>query len=115
FSKKSLTFREWIGLQPKSFKSKAILIPSQRKFQKIENLKCLLASEKKSFIDIDGIRFEAKEGWWLVRASNTEEHLVVRVEANTYSNFINFLDQIENYLNQIGIKINLKIFCFSNT
>jgi len=104
FSNKSLTFKEWLDLQPKSFKSKAILIPSKHKFQKIKKLKDYLKSEDKHFADIDGIRVETKEGWWLIRASNTEEHLVVRIEASTYKGFMSLLEKIKYYLEKTGIK-----------
>jgi phosphomannomutase len=33
--------------------------------------------------DIDGVRVESKEGWWLVRASNTQAVLVARCESTT--------------------------------
>ena len=31
--------------------------------------------------DIDGVRVSSKDGWWLLRASNTEPALVLRCEA----------------------------------
>ena len=33
-----------------------------------------------SIIKLDGVRAQNKNGWWLIRASNTEEKLVIRVE-----------------------------------
>jgi phosphomannomutase len=32
-------------------------------------------------IEIDGVRVTRPEGWWLLRASNTQDVLVARVEA----------------------------------
>jgi phosphomannomutase len=32
-------------------------------------------------IDIDGVRVRTKDGWWLLRASNTQDVLVARCEA----------------------------------
>jgi len=108
FSKKYLSFKEWLDLQPQSFKSKAILIPSKNKFLQIEKLKHLLFSENKPFVAIDGVRFETEVGWWLARASNTDEHLVVRVEANSYENFKKLLTEVENYLEQVGVQVSLE-------
>jgi phosphomannomutase len=32
--------------------------------------------------DIDGVRVKTKDGWWLLRASNTQAVLVARAEAH---------------------------------
>ena len=52
-----------------------------RKFGIIEEV--LLRTKKKgaNIIDIDGLRVHTQEGWWLLRASNTENALVARCEA----------------------------------
>jgi len=31
--------------------------------------------------DIDGVRVRTRDGWWLLRASNTQDVLVARAEA----------------------------------
>lgn len=105
FSKKSISFEEWLNSQPQSFKTKEIHIPSNQKFQCVEQLKSLLREEKKIFSDIDGVRFEEESGWWLIRASNTQEIIVVRVEANSQIQFNNLLMQAENYLSRVGCQV----------
>ena len=35
----------------------------------------------KKIVDIDGIRVSENNGWWLLRASNTQPALVVRCES----------------------------------
>ena len=57
--------------------------PDEKKFEVVERLKSLLRDKEVSFNDIDGIRSEFKDGWGLVRASNTQPALVLRFEANT--------------------------------
>ena len=42
-------------------------------------------------IDVDGARIEFKEGWALVRASNTQPVLVLRFEAETQQ----FLEKLQ--------------------
>ena len=32
---------------------------------------------------IDGVRVETKDGWWLLRSSNTQDVLVARCESDT--------------------------------
>ena len=53
------------------------------KFKVIEEIKALLLKKKISFIDIDGIRCSTDGGWWLLRASNTQDMIVCRFEADT--------------------------------
>ncbi|HUX78359.1 MAG TPA: phosphomannomutase/phosphoglucomutase [Alphaproteobacteria bacterium] len=112
FSKKSLSFEEWLDRQPQSFKTKELHIPSDHKFQQVEKLKDLLRKEGKAFSDIDGIRFEEESGWWLIRASNTQEILVVRAEADSQTYHDDLLSQVESYLLQVGVEVNLHSLAF---
>jgi len=52
-----------------------------RKFAVVEEAKARLKLLGASFSDIDGVRVESADGWWLLRASNTEGALVARCEA----------------------------------
>jgi phosphomannomutase len=40
-----------------------------------------LKKEGANFDDVDGVRVKTKDGWWLLRASNTQAVLVARAEA----------------------------------
>ena len=42
-----------------------------------------LAAEKAQVNDIDGVRVRTEDGWWLLRASNTQDVLVARCEASS--------------------------------
>lgn len=55
--------------------------PDERKFKVIEEVRARLTATNASFSDIDGVRVHAPEGWWLLRASNTQAVLVARCEA----------------------------------
>ncbi len=52
-----------------------------RKFVVIEEVKSRLQQAGAKFSDVDGVRVSTKEGWWLLRASNTQAMLVARCEA----------------------------------
>ncbi len=52
-----------------------------RKFTVIDEVKARLASAKADFSDVDGVRVNTADGWWLLRASNTQPMLVARCEA----------------------------------
>jgi phosphomannomutase len=53
----------------------------ERKFVVIEEIKQRLLKDGVDFIDIDGLRVNTPDGWWLVRASNTQSVLVARCES----------------------------------
>jgi phosphomannomutase len=55
--------------------------PEEKKRPAIEAVVTRLMAEGASFVDIDGVRVTTPEGWWLLRASNTQDVLVARCEA----------------------------------
>ncbi len=52
-----------------------------RKAAVIEEVRARLAAEGAEMIEIDGVRVQSEDGWWLLRASNTQDVLVARCEA----------------------------------
>lgn len=60
------------------------------KFTLVEKVKQTLKKQNCTVNDIDGVRVEFKNGWGLLRASNTQPVLVMRFEAGT-------LDQLKEY------------------
>ena len=52
-----------------------------RKFGVVEEVKGRLLKAGAKLSDIDGVRVSTKDGWWLLRASNTQPVLVARCEA----------------------------------
>ena len=52
-----------------------------RKAPVIEAVKSRLAANGADVNDIDGVRVRTEDGWWLLRASNTQDVLVARCEA----------------------------------
>ncbi len=55
--------------------------PEDRKFSIIADVRERLIRNKSDIIDIDGVRVKTDDGWWLLRASNTQPVLVARAEA----------------------------------
>ncbi|MBV8913736.1 MAG: phosphomannomutase/phosphoglucomutase [Acetobacteraceae bacterium] len=53
----------------------------RRKFQVVEEVAARLRQQKADVNDIDGVRVLTPDGWWLLRASNTQAVLVARAEA----------------------------------
>ena len=54
-----------------------------RKFAVIEEVAARLKADGATVSDIDGVRVSTQDGWWLLRASNTQAVLVARAEALT--------------------------------
>jgi phosphomannomutase len=58
-----------------------IACPDDRKKAVVEEVKARLKAAGADVTDIDGVRVREAEGWWLLRASNTEDALTLRCEA----------------------------------
>ncbi len=56
-----------------------------RKFDVISEVKSRLKAAGADFSDVDGVRVNTPDGWWLLRASNTQPMLVARCEAQDFS------------------------------
>ena len=55
----------------------------RRKFAVIQEVAARLSAEGAKVSSIDGVRVQTQDGWWLLRASNTQAVLVARCEATT--------------------------------
>jgi phosphomannomutase len=55
----------------------------RRKFEVIREVAARLKQQGARVVDIDGVRVTTEDGWWLLRASNTQAVLGARVEART--------------------------------
>ena len=75
----------------------------KRKFKIIDEIKNRLKNVKGEIIDIDGIRIENDKGWFLIRASNTQNQLTCRAEALNKEDLYNLTNLIENQLKLSGV------------
>jgi phosphomannomutase len=57
--------------------------PESRKFEVVREVRERLHQAGAEVTDIDGVRVRTRDGWWLLRASNTQAVLVARAEAAT--------------------------------
>ena len=55
--------------------------PEERKFKIVDEVKARLKQAGAKVNDIDGVRVSTPDGWWLLRASNTQAVLVARCES----------------------------------
>lgn len=76
----------------------------KNKFSMIEQVKEILRGYKDVEVcDIDGVRVSSKYGWWLIRASNTQEIIVARCEATSTEYLENIKAQLKEILQRIQL------------
>ena len=74
-----------------------------RKFAVIEEVAVRLRAEGANVSEIDGVRVQTDDGWWLLRASNTQAVLVARVEASTEAGLERLKQALVQQLEQSGL------------
>jgi phosphomannomutase len=76
-----------------------------RKFQVIEEVKqALRGVDGISIIDIDGVRVQSEDGWWLLRASNTQAVLVARCESTSAEGLARLKGTLVGQLTACGLE-----------
>jgi phosphomannomutase len=74
-----------------------------RKFGVIEEVAARLKQAGAVVSDIDGVRVSTGDGWWLLRASNTQAVLVARAEAKTEKGLARLKDALSHQLQASGL------------
>jgi len=109
-SNKKMSISSIANKLPKLFSTPElnITVTDETKFKIIEKFsaECKLEGEK---ISIDGLRINFKNGWGLIRASNTTPKLVLRFEGDSQNDLCTIQDNFMNELSRIcpNIDINL--------
>ena len=80
-----------------------------RKFQIVAEIKERLKNFKGEVINIDGIRVQNEKGWFLIRASNTQNQLTCRAEALNKKDLLNFTNLIEEQLKLSGVDFSFNL------
>jgi phosphomannomutase len=76
-----------------------------RKFEIVEEVKSRLAATTgKKVDDTDGVRVTTVDGWWLLRASNTQSALVLRCEAGDTDALLRLKSEIREQLSLSGVR-----------
>jgi phosphomannomutase len=76
----------------------------ERKFKVVEEVKRRLEAAGAEVNAIDGVRVRSGDGWWLLRASNTQDVLVARAEAQSEAGLAKLKTQLAEQLRQSGIE-----------
>lgn len=76
-----------------------------KKFKIIDSISHQLKNEHATVSTIDGVRVSRDNGWWLLRASNTQPALVARCEASTVNDLDILKQEVLAYLSPHGLSI----------
>jgi phosphomannomutase len=79
-------------------------VAESRKFAAIDEVRGRLAETGADFFDIDGVRVTTPDGWWLLRASNTQDVLVARAESDTAEGLERLIADIDAQLAASGLR-----------
>jgi phosphomannomutase len=75
-----------------------------RKFVVVQEVKDRLAAAGAKVQDVDGVRVLTEDGWWLLRASNTQAVLVARCEASSEAGLDRLKAQLVEQLVASGLE-----------
>lgn len=81
-----------------------IAVPEAEKFAIVDRVAAALARDGAEVNDTDGVRVRTTEGWWLLRASNTQAALTVRAEAGDSAGLERVLAEMDGYLATEGVR-----------
>jgi len=76
----------------------------ERKFAVVDEVLAQLAADGATVDGTDGARVTTADGWWLLRASNTQNVLVARAESTDQAGLDRLLAQIDAALAACGVK-----------
>jgi phosphomannomutase len=79
-------------------------VDDTRKFAVIEEILLRLRDQGAKVDSTDGARVTTSDGWWLLRASNTQDVLVARAEANDKAALDRLIAEIDGQLATSGVE-----------
>ena len=80
-----------------------------KKFKLIQKISDSQKKKKREIIDIDGLRVISEDGWWLLRASNTQPCLVLRCESKSSLGLSKQIQEVKTVIQEFEPKISEKI------
>jgi phosphomannomutase len=92
---------------PEVFNTPELRFPCSeaRKFPVIEEVRARLDAAGANVTDIDGVRVNTDSGWWLLRASNTQDVLVARCESTDAAGLERLKGDLKAQLDASGVEI----------
>ena len=79
-------------------------VDETRKFAIVDEVRERLSANGSTVDATDGVRVSTSDGWWLLRASNTQDVLVARAAASDQGGLDRLVAQIDDQLAQSGVE-----------
>ena len=79
-------------------------VDESRKFAAINEIAKRIAASDAVADTTDGVRVTTDDGWWLLRASNTQDVLVARAESESEEGLARLVAQIDEQLAASGLE-----------
>lgn len=102
---------EVIADLPHSFATPGMRIPvgHDRKFEIIEEIRERLDKEGAEYFDIDGMRVNTPDGWWLARTSQTEAVITCRCESSTKEGLKRVVTELQKHLDASNVDYKVEV------
>lgn len=92
---------------PKAYSTSEIRVEvgDDKKFEIANEIAERMKKEGRKYVDVDGIRVETEDGWWLVRGSNTQPDITTRCEALSEEGLEKCKEDLKHQINLCGYDI----------
>jgi phosphomannomutase len=96
---------EMLDRLPAVFNTPELRLPceDERKFAAVAEVRDRLRRRGAEMVEIDGVRVKTEDGWWLLRASNTQAVVTVRAESTSEAGLARLKAQLAEELGRSGI------------
>ena len=110
-SNENISLSELISAYPNTYSTLETRfdVDESKKFTIIDEVKDRIQKTDQIIIDIDGVRVENEHGWFLMRASNTQNQLTCRAESTTKAGLQKLVKIIEDQLSLSGVNYKFTI------
>ncbi len=103
----NMTLKDFADSLPAVFNTPEMRIdcPEERKFSAVAEIVARAKASGQHVVDIDGARVESSQGWWLVRASNTQAAIIARAEGINKAALDDLLGILRAELATVGLSM----------
>lgn len=71
----------------------------------LKTIKDALDKDNRTYVDIDGMRVDSSNGFWLLRKSNTEPHITLYCESDSKNDYDIVVSDLKNYIFKTEYKL----------
>ena len=106
-SRADWSLAEYRDALPQAVNTPEIRVPcaDDRKVAVVDEIRARLKTAGAEMIEIDGVRVRDDDGWWLLRASNTQDVLVARCEAADEAGLDRLKKALADQLEASGLEV----------